>query len=400
MRNAGVSRLGAVSDQGAPPRRTGSGQQPPRRHQPDQQPPKRQSVGSSPRDSAAQSSSSGRCLGGLVAPVPAAPPAAPPGGPALGVPDGAPADADGPAAPGGDPPALAGASYRREPFPHRDPNVSASPAPSRTSRAAASPPQDSADTAALSTAGPRRDRRTRQAGGGVRQAAAPGHLRADRGRGEQPGGDRPQPRPSKRQRHRRGGGDEEQGRVRRGQRGPACRQPRGGRQATRAGLPRRHGPRRHDQAQPRAGQPDEHRRGPAPENPGPAGPHRATSGGRIVPARATARSGADALFTDSSYSVAGTESATIPAPACTYAVAVDDHRGADRDRHVEVAVHVEVADDAAVHPAPRRLQRVDQLHRPRLRRPGQGAGGEGGGEDVVGALVRLQRARRPSTPGA
>ena len=56
---------------------------------------------------------------------------------------------------------------------------------------------------------------------------------------------------------------------------------------------------------------------------------------------------------------------------------VAQHRRADRDRHVEVAGEVQVAHRSPVHAAAHRLELVDQLHRPRLRRAGQGAGGEG-----------------------
>ena len=51
--------------------------------------------------------------------------------------------------------------------------------------------------------------------------------------------------------------------------------------------------------------------------------------------------------------------------------AVLDDDGADVDRGVEVAVPGEVADRAAVGAALDRLQLVDDLHRPHLRRPGQ-----------------------------
>ena len=46
-------------------------------------------------------------------------------------------------------------------------------------------------------------------------------------------------------------------------------------------------------------------------------PQAAHWAGRSRPAVATARSTAIDLLTDSSYSVVGTESATMPAPACT-----------------------------------------------------------------------------------
>ena len=67
----------------------------------------------------------------------------------------------------------------------------------------------------------------------------------------------------------------------------------------------------------------------------------------------------------------------MPAPACTEALpsALDDQR-ADRDRRVEVAGEVDVADDSGVRAAFRRLELVDDLHRPHLRRAGDRPGGK------------------------
>ena len=59
-----------------------------------------------------------------------------------------------------------------------------------------------------------------------------------------------------------------------------------------------------------------------------------------------------------------------------------DHRRPDRDREVAVAGGVEVADGAAVDPAPAALQRIDQLHRPDLGRPRERARRKTGGESI------------------
>ena len=84
----------------------------------------------------------------------------------------------------------------------------------------------------------------------------------------------------------------------------------------------------------------------------------------------------------------------MPAAGLHVGDAVAHHRGPDRDRHVEVAGEVEVADRTAVDPAPDRLELLDQLHGPHLRRAGQRAGREGGGEHVE--AVRPSRSR-PTT---
>ena len=58
------------------------------------------------------------------------------------------------------------------------------------------------------------------------------------------------------------------------------------------------------------------------------------------------------------------------------------HQGADRDRLVHVAAVTEVADRAAVEPAPHGLDLVDQLHCAHLRCAHQRTGGKRGGEQV------------------
>jgi hypothetical protein len=65
------------------------------------------------------------------------------------------------------------------------------------------------------------------------------------------------------------------------------------------------------------------------------------------------------------------------------AVLEDD--GPDGDAGVEVAGEVDVADGARVGPAAGRLEVVDDLHRPDLRRAGHGARGEDRPQHVDGA---------------
>src|SRR5437660_5992610 len=59
-----------------------------------------------------------------------------------------------------------------------------------------------------------------------------------------------------------------------------------------------------------------------------------------------------------------------------------DHRGADGDGDIHVAVEAEVADRAAVDAAFHWLEFVDQLHRAHLRRAGDRAGGEARSEHI------------------
>ena len=71
--------------------------------------------------------------------------------------------------------------------------------------------------------------------------------------------------------------------------------------------------------------------------------------------------------------------------------AVLQHRGADRDRGVHVVLEAHVADGARVDAAARRLELVDDLHRPHLRRAADGAGGKRGAQHVEAGEARLQR---------
>ena len=63
------------------------------------------------------------------------------------------------------------------------------------------------------------------------------------------------------------------------------------------------------------------------------------------------------------------------------AVRRDEHR-ADGDGGIEVAGEVEVADHARIRSASRRLELIDDLHRPHLRRSADGPGRERGPEHV------------------
>ena len=69
------------------------------------------------------------------------------------------------------------------------------------------------------------------------------------------------------------------------------------------------------------------------------------------------------------------------------------HHRADRDRGVEVAGEVEVADDARVRAALHRLELVDDLHRPHLGRAAHGAGRERGAQHVDRAAAGGELAR-------
>ncbi len=67
----------------------------------------------------------------------------------------------------------------------------------------------------------------------------------------------------------------------------------------------------------------------------------------------------------------------------------DQHRP-DRDAEIHVAVVAEVPHGAAVRPPAGGLQLRDDLHRPDLRRPGQGPRREGRPEDVEAVLLRCE----------
>ena len=68
-------------------------------------------------------------------------------------------------------------------------------------------------------------------------------------------------------------------------------------------------------------------------------------------------------------------------------LAVAHRDGPNRDAEIEIAGKVEIADGAAVEPAPRRLEPADDLHRANLRRAGQRAGRERRDERVEPVAV-------------
>ena len=95
-------------------------------------------------------------------------------------------------------------------------------------------------------------------------------------------------------------------------------------------------------------------------------------------ASSIAASSARSLARHSSCSAAGSESATMPPPACRCATPSRSHERADRDARVELArLRQEVADRARVDAAPVLLELRDDLHRAHLRRARDGAGREG-----------------------
>ena len=73
-----------------------------------------------------------------------------------------------------------------------------------------------------------------------------------------------------------------------------------------------------------------------------------------------------------------------PAPACSARALRADEHGADGDGGVEVAGEVDVADDAGVGPALDRLELVDDLHGPHLRRAAHRARRQRGPQHVDG----------------
>ena len=72
--------------------------------------------------------------------------------------------------------------------------------------------------------------------------------------------------------------------------------------------------------------------------------------------------------------------------------AVLDQPGAQRDAGIHAAVGGEVADAAAIESAPLGFQLVDDLHRPHLRRAGDGAGRESGPQRRQGVVLRIDAA--------
>ena len=73
--------------------------------------------------------------------------------------------------------------------------------------------------------------------------------------------------------------------------------------------------------------------------------------------------------------------------------------GADHDAGVHRAGGAEIADRAAVHAPPRRLQLGDDLHGPDLGRAGDRAAGKGRAEQVDGVGAGRRARRRRSRPG-
>ena len=118
-------------------------------------------------------------------------------------------------------------------------------------------------------------------------------------------------------------------------------------------------------------------------------------------ARSIAASTAASLRRHSSCSAAGSESATMPAPACRCATPSLQHDRADRDARVERrVVRQRVADRAGVRAAAASLELGDELHRAHLRRAGHRAGGEAGAQQVERARCRRAARRSPARRGA
>ena len=97
-------------------------------------------------------------------------------------------------------------------------------------------------------------------------------------------------------------------------------------------------------------------------------PHVPVLGQLTASAISAARSSARALFCVSCHSERGSESATMPAAACTCSTPSLTTAVRMRDRDVHVAVEAEIADRARVHAALHRLELVDDLHRAHLGR--------------------------------
>ena len=79
-----------------------------------------------------------------------------------------------------------------------------------------------------------------------------------------------------------------------------------------------------------------------------------------------------------------------PRPGVDVGLAAAQDGAPDRDRRIEVAVVTEVADGAAVEPAPLALGRRDELHRADLRCAGQRAGREDRAERVERVEIRQE----------
>ena len=106
-----------------------------------------------------------------------------------------------------------------------------------------------------------------------------------------------------------------------------------------------------------------------------------------------------ALSSVSRYSCSGSESATIPPPAWKYTMSPST-------RYVRITMLVSnapvvtpVADRAAIHPAPRRLELGDDLHRADLGRARDRPAGEGGAHQVCRDCASGSGRPRRSRPG-
>ncbi len=91
----------------------------------------------------------------------------------------------------------------------------------------------------------------------------------------------------------------------------------------------------------------------------------------LIPARS-----ALAFVIVSSHSACGSESATIPPPVCTNALAARDDSGSNGDIQANRPVEAEVADGAGVDAADCRLELVNDLHGANLRSAGDRAARE------------------------
>ena len=83
-----------------------------------------------------------------------------------------------------------------------------------------------------------------------------------------------------------------------------------------------------------------------------------------------------ALASVSSYSAAGFESATMPAPTLKCILSRRANRRADGDAQLAFAVETQIADRAAVRPARNRFQFVNDFHRAEFWRAGDAAAGK------------------------
>ena len=113
----------------------------------------------------------------------------------------------------------------------------------------------------------------------------------------------------------------------------------------------------------------------------------ATSSPPIAP------SGPRALATVSSHSAAGSLRQVIPPPTWRRQPSPVGDERADQDARLHRAVRPDPAERPGVRPAPDRLEALEDLHRPDLRRAGDRAAGEARGEQVERVAARRQPAR-------